>query len=129
MTLYAADELAALRECSESLMDDACQLGTKSVTASATGADVESFAYGVELPCGITTLSGLDRTEYRNDSMTIVQADAKLRLPYDAALTQTSRIKLTKRHGSAITPEYYEVHGEPAVGTTAIVCYLRRVTT
>jgi hypothetical protein len=129
VTLYATDELTALRDCAESLMDDACQLGTVSLTTSATGADVAAFTYAAETACGIQTLSGGERAEYRDGAMTVVQADAKLRLPLDAVVTKTSRVKLTRRHGTAIAAEYYEVHGEPATGTTAIVCYLRRVTT
>ncbi len=112
-------------------MDDTCQIGTLSTTASATGADTETYTYGAETACGLEMLSGQSsaRSEFRTADGTVAFADAKLRIAHDAAVTITSRIKVTKLHGEAITAMIYDVLGEPAIGASGMVCYLRRVTT
>jgi hypothetical protein len=130
VTLYTTAELTALRDCQESFMDDACQIGTVSTTVSAIGADVESVAYATEQACGLQMLAGGERAEYRNGEMTIVKADAKVRLAHDTTLAVTSKVKITKRHGETLAaPIVYDVMGEPAVGASGMVAYLRKVTT
>lgn len=127
---YTAAELAALRDTQAAFMFDACQVGTVTDTQDAIGDEVAGVpSYGTEVACGIEMLSGGSRTEWRSGALTIVSADARLRLPHGTAVTVTSVVKVTKRQGVAITPIVYEVTGEPAIGATGIVCYLRKVTT
>jgi hypothetical protein len=130
VTLFATDELTSLRTCQTAFMADSCQVGTITKTQSATGDMVDGDpAYAAEVVCGLGQVSGFERSEYRNGAMTIVKADAKIRLPYGTVIGATNVVKVTKRQGTAITPIVYEVMGEPAVGATGIVCYLRKVTT
>ena len=110
-------------------MDDRCQIGALSVTTSPIGSDVESWTWGFEMPCGLEMLPGDSAgTEWRNGAMTIVNADAKLRLPHGTAVSELSRVRITSRHGTAMSLEY-EVEGEPSIGVSGVICYLRRVTT
>ena len=127
---FAAAELAAMREAQESFMGDACQIGTIHESQDDLGQPVpEPASYSAETPCGLQMTGGLQSAERRTSDGTIVSADAKLRLPHDAAITDTSVVKITKRFGAAITPIVYEVMGAPALGPSGIVCYLLAVTT
>jgi hypothetical protein len=133
VSLYTASELAALRECQESFMDDACQIGTLSASQDSIGdlVDADCPAYAAEQACGLQMLSGStsSRAEFRTADGTVAFADAKLRIAHDAAVSITSVVKITKRHGTAITPIVYEVLGVPAIGASGTVCFLRQVTT
>lgn len=130
MSLYTADELDALRDCQEAFMDDTCQIGTVSRTASTTGELIEAApTYGSATVCGFEAKGGQERNEFRTEQGTVVYADAKLRLPHGTTVGPRYLVKLTKRHGTAITPVIYEVMGKPLEGTTGVVCYLRQVST
>ena len=133
MSLYATDELEALRTCQDAFMDDACQIGTLAPTQDAIGdlVDTDGASYATEQACGLEMLVGApsSRSEYRTIDGTVAYAEARLRIAHDAAVPITSLVKITKRHGTAITPIVYEVVGQPAVGASGTVCLLRQVTT
>jgi hypothetical protein len=127
---FTAAELSGMRDCQESFMADACQIGTITTTQDAVGELVPGApSYAAETACGLQMTGGLQSAEYRTSDGTIVKADAKLRLPHDAVISVTNVVKITKRFGTAITPIVYEVMGVPAVGPTGVVCYLLQVTT
>lgn len=59
----------------------------------------------------------------------VVLTDAVVRLPIDTVLDNRDRIKVTHRHGVAITgPPTYEIIGEQTRGPSAIRVNLRLVT-
>lgn len=129
MTVFTAAELTSMRACQTAFMGDSCQIGTVSRSQSATGELIDAAAsYGSELACGLEMTGGLQRNEFRTQDGTVVFADAKMRLPHGTALGVRDLVKVTKRQGTAITPMVYEVMGEPLIGSTGVVCYLRRVT-
>jgi len=131
MSLFTASELAALRACQTAFMDDACQVGTYTPTQDTIGAMIDgAAAYAAEIACGLEMTSGnAERDEYRTADGTIVNADAKLRLPHGTTIAETNVVKITKRQGTAIAAVVYEILGKPAVGPSGIVCYLRQVST
>src|SRR5665647_1175836 len=119
-----------MRDTQESFMADACQIGTVTTSQNEMGEIVAGApSYAAETACGLQMTGGLQSAEYRTSDGTLVSADAKLRLPHDAAVAVTNVVKITKRFGTAITPVVYEVMGVPAVGPSGIVCYLRQVAT
>jgi len=119
-----------MRDTQESFMADACQIGTVTTSQNEMGEIVAGApSYAAETACGLQMTGGLQSAEYRTSDGTLVSADAKLRLPHDAAVAVTNVVKITKRFGTAITPVVYEVMGVPAVGPSGTVCYLRQVTT
>jgi hypothetical protein len=126
-------ELATMQAAQESHMFDACQVGSIVSAQDAIGDLVAGTAsYGAEQACGLLMQSGTTsaRAEFRTQDGTIVQADAKLRLAHDAAVSVTSVVKVTKRFGTTLAvPLVYDVIGVPATGSTGTVCYLRQVTT
>jgi hypothetical protein len=127
---FTAAELTGMRDTQEAFMSDACQIGTVTTSQNDMGELVaDEPSYGAEIPCGLQMTGGLQSAERRTADGTIVNADAKLRLPHDAVISVTNVVKITKRHGTAITPMVYEVMGVPAVGPSGIVCYLLAVTT
>ena len=127
---FTAAELTGMRDVQESFMADACQIGTVTNSQNDMGEIVPGTpSYAAETVCGLQMTGGLQSAERRTSDGTIVSADATLRLPHDAVITDTSVVKITKRFGEAITPMVYEVMGVPAVGPSGIVCYLLAVTT
>ena len=129
MTVFTADEIAGLQSSQESFMQDTCQVGVRGSSQDALGELVDTFTYGSAQACGLTMSGGLQRNEFRTSDGTIVYADAALRLAHDAVVTSDDTVKITHRYGSAVTNVIYEVMGEPLVGSSGIVCYLRRVST
>lgn len=130
MTVFTVAELAGMRDVQKTYMPDACQIGTVHESQDTIGQPVpEPPSYSVETPCGLQMTGGLQRNEFRTAEGTVVYADAKLRLPYDAVVSVMDVVKITKRYGAVVTPIVYEVMGAPLSGPTGIVCYLRQVTT
>lgn len=129
MAVFGTAELADQRATQTAFMQDSCQIGTRSSTQDAVGQLIDTFTYGSVIACGLRMVGGLMRSEFRKPDGTIVNADAELRLPHGTVLTADDKVKVTKRHGVAITALTYDVMGEPLIGPSGIVCYLRAVTT
>jgi hypothetical protein len=131
VSLWSAEQLADLRAAQVALMDDACQVGTIATTQNSIGELAAAApSYGREVVCGIQMVTeSRVAAEYRTAEGSIAKADARLRLPHGTAVTLHDVVKVTKRQGSAITPLVYEVVSEPAVGVTAVTCFLTRTDT
>jgi hypothetical protein len=126
---FTVDELQALRDCQQDYMMDACQVGTRSVATDDVGGYIESFTYGPEIACGLSMTVAIRFNEIVTDKGVVTRADARIRLPFNTVVDETSEIKVTKMKGVAITPLYYNVLGVPAAGDTGTVCFLREVST
>lgn len=122
-----AAELTALREAQADHMQDACHVGTRSTTQDGSGHPAASYSYGAELACGFraatVTSGGLDRRAHDAPVIT----DVVFRLPHGTVVQAADRIKLTKRHGTAVTAVEYEVAAEPRVGATGLVVLANKV--
>ena len=130
--VITASELDALRACQSAFMGDACQVGTYTPTQDSIGALLDGTAsYAAETACGLEMLASgnAQRDEFRTGDGTIVNADAVLRLPHGTSIDEENVVKITKRHGTAITAVVYEVLGRPTVGPSGVVCALRKVST
>jgi hypothetical protein len=56
-------------------------------------------------------------------------ADAEIRLPLGTTIAFSSRVRLTKRMGTAVTNVDYDLLRVPEVGVSCIVLYCRAVST
>lgn len=121
--LTTADLTEMRADVADSLLDE-CVIGTAG-TQSGVEPTNGTYSYsGSAVACGFSVApSG----EGSGDAPQVSLTDAKLRLPLTATVGNDSRIKLTSRHGTAVT-EYYAVMGEPKRGHTLFVCELRRLT-
>lgn len=130
MTVFTTDEITGLQAAQEAFMQDSCQIGAHSSTQDALGELIDAFTYGSTTPCGFKMDGGLQRSEFRTADGTVVYADAEMRLPHSAVVKPDDKVKLTARFGVPLAVALvYEVMGEPLVGPSGIVCYLRAVAT
>lgn len=123
-------QLAQMRVAQANLMGDTCQIGTYAAgTADAFGNIPGSYTYATAIDCGFERR--FDRkgaNELHTTAMTLVNADAMLRVPHTTSITTRDRVKLTKRYGTDIIDEVYEVVGIAQRGPTATLVYLKQVT-
>lgn len=122
--ITAAEYISMRADMATSLLDT-CILG---VPGAQTGPEpTVTYAYtGSAIACGFNADPS---REGNGDAPQVTQAEAVLRLPLTAAVTQDSRIALTHRNGAALSgTEYYAVIGAPRRGPTAYVCEIRRLT-
>lgn len=120
MNTVSTTELSRMRTHQTETLLDACKIGTLSENTSSTYKSI-SYTYGSEVPCGFNDRS---RREARDGSNARI-VDAELRLPATATVTASSRVKITKRYGVAVSPELeYAVVGPPHVGPSGIVVNL-----
>lgn len=130
MTIFATDEIAALQDAQESFMQDSCQIGARTSTQDSLGELVDAFTYGQATPCGFKMDGGLQRNEFRTVDGAVVYADAEARLPVGTTVSADDKVKITARFGVTLAAALvYEVMGEPLIGPSGIVCYLRAVST
>jgi hypothetical protein len=118
-------ELERMRRAAEEAMFDRCRiLRYRAGARDAHGMPQATWAEGEELPCGFRTLSAREAL----DGAQVPLADAELRLPWDAELSNLDRVRLSARHGEALAEgPLYEVVGLPVRGPSALVVRLRRV--
>lgn len=102
----AATDLERMREAYDATLLDSCKIGTLTETTTGTYKS-STFVYGAEISCGFK--------EYRKDeSIDGAQAqviDAVIRLPWNTAISNDDRIRMTKRYGEAITELDYAIVG------------------
>lgn len=119
-------DFSYMRGVAESTFFDECRLGTLPAPEYGT-LDVSNrdHVYTDAQPCGFEP-GGRRETE---DGAQTPDYTATLRLPVGTDVAGTSRVELTARHGTAISPtQIYSVEGPPAIGPSAIVLSLKLVT-
>jgi hypothetical protein len=126
-----AGQLSHLQAANVAAMWDTCVRVVYDGTATDTyGHPTPVWTSGAILACGLDNLVGMSsaRREVMIGTQVVV-IDARLRLPIDTTLDHRDRIRITHRHGVALsTPEVYEIMGEPARGPSGLVVDLRTVT-
>ena len=107
-------------------MMDSCIVYTYGEGAvNALGIPEHTYTAGDEIPCGYKPTS----TREANQDGQVVTANDELRVAIDTAISSTSRVRITKRHGVTLTDqELHEVIGEPSRGPSGLVVLLREVT-
>ena len=116
---------SCLQATAESTFFDECELGAIVVGGwgeADTGAGTPVFDDAI--PCGFQPMN---KGESR-DGAQVPFMDAKLRLPVGTDITNIDRVRLTSRHGTAITPQLYTIEGPPELGPSAMVLNLKLVT-
>lgn len=104
-------------------MGDTCQVGV--LTETTTGAHTsESYSYGSGVACGFDASEDGEAVDGSQTGIT----SASLRIGIGVAITNTTRIRVTHRNGTALaTSEDYAVIGDPRRGPTCQTLKLQRV--
>jgi hypothetical protein len=128
VTLFSDVELDGLRLVQQEHMPDTCLIGRRQSTRNQLNERVDTWAWGAPQPCGL----GPSRTflnEDRTAEMTVTRDDRELRLPQSCDIDAECRIRITHRYGRAlVSPDEFDVQGNPHVGPSGLVVNLRRVT-
>jgi hypothetical protein len=104
---FSTAELAEMRTAQQAHMMDTAVVQTFSAsTADSWGIPADSYSDGSAVYCGFNNKAGIE-TQGEGE---VVQYDATVRLPIGTAVTESDRIKITKRHGTTLsTPLIFEI--------------------
>lgn len=123
MNTVSTAELSRLRAQAQETMLDSCKLGTATQDTGGPYA-TETYSYSSEIACGFNAKG---RRETQDGAQTII-TDAELRLPHGTNVINLKRVKITKRLGTALSPEEeYAVIGSPRAGVSGLLVNLQRV--
>ena len=127
MPEFSAADLANMKSCQDDHMMDTCKLGTCTQTSDTHGQLVETFAYGADVICGLDMRPGSER---HGVDHTVLQYDATVRLPFASAPDAKDRIKVTKRHGTALAADQvYNIVGPIQKGPSGVRLLLKIIET
>lgn len=122
MNAFSTTELERMQGVQEGAMQDTCIILQYAAGSGDYGYGQPTYTTGATVACGLNHKA----REVMQDTQ-VVLTDAVLRLPIDTAVDNLDRVKVTKRYGMAITPETYEILGQPDRGPSGLVLNLRRV--
>lgn len=122
---FSTAELASLQTAQEGHMMDTCvRLVYTPGVADAYGKPAESWVDGATLSCGFYPGRSSEVMHWTE----VVLSEAQIRLPITTSLNNRDRLRVTHRHGVAITAETYEIVGQPLRGPSGLLLNLRKVT-
>lgn len=127
MRAPTAGQLARMQAAAVASMWDTC------VRLVYSGSQQDDYGRDIAVytPQSPALVCGFNATAHREvmvDSQ-VALTDAVVRLPIDTVLSNLDRIRITHRHGVALTDAVdYEILGEPARGPSGLVVLLRLVT-
>ena len=96
---FSEADLTNMRETQDNHCMDTCKFGTATQTADTYNQQVETFAYGADVICGLDMRPGSER---HGVDKTVLEYDATIRLPIASAPDPIDRIRVTKRFGEAL---------------------------
>jgi hypothetical protein len=124
MDAFSTAELSGMQAAQEEAMQDTCVLLTWfSGSQNAFGEQVETWTPGDPLACGYNPQGG---REVAGADAAPILTDATVRLPISTEVDRKDRLQITHRFGVAITPETFEIIGEPRRGPSGLLLDLRR---
>ena len=91
------------------LMRDTCKIGAYTEPPSGPS-PAGSYAYGSEIACRFSWSS----TREVGSGDNVVKTEAEIRVPKGTTVVHASRVELTKRSRTALSPSlFFEIAGEP----------------
>lgn len=123
---FTAGDLSEMRTTQNDHMMDTCHRLAYSVAGDDYGEQVPTWTENVtDIQCGLDVRAG---SENLRSDLTAVRHDATIRLPISIAWDTKDRIKITKRHGEAVTGVVYSIVGPIQRGPSGIRMLLEEVT-
>lgn len=131
MEPLSATELAQMQATADDSMMDTCLIAESDLDGSAVdweGADPGDHGYDFsgasEVACGLN----MPKAAESDGGAQVSIAEGELRLPLDTAITPTSRVRVTERHGVTLSPvEDYAVLGEAHRGPANLLVAVKRI--
>jgi hypothetical protein len=122
---FNAGDLSEMRTSQNAHMMDTCHRLVYSATANEYGEMVPTWTESsTDVICGLDP--GPGRENLRAD-LVVVHHDATLRLPISTVWDVKDRIKITKRHGEAVSGVVYAIVGPIQRGPSGIRMLLEEV--
>jgi len=122
---FSTSELAGLQSAQDAHMMDTCVRLVYTLGATDShGKQAESWVVGATIDCGFYPGRSTEVMHWTE----VVLTEAQIRLPISTVLNNRDRLRITHKHGVAITAETYEIVGQPLRGPSGLLLNLRRVT-
>ena len=119
------DELAAMQATAESSFFDECYILRRTREQDAFGQEIDTWTPEDDpIDCGFEPGAPLTRV---GNVLSVTDVDAVLRVPIDTDLDLDDRVRLSERHGVAVTAEDFTVFSKPRRGPSALIMDLKRV--
>jgi len=123
--MFSTADLTNMRTTQDAHMMDTCILQTCTQTADSFRQLVETFADGAAISCGLDMRPGSER---HTADKTVINYDATVRLPIASSPTTKDRVKVTKRHGTALGAALiYNIVGPIQMGPSGVRLMLKKI--
>jgi len=125
MQALSTDELAAMQETAEGSFFDECYPLRRTSEDNDFGEPEDTWTPEDDpIECGFEPGAPLTRI---GSVVAVTEVDAVLRVPIDTDLDLDDRVRISKRHGVAVTAEDFRVFSKPRRGPSALIMDLKRV--
>lgn len=129
--MFTAQQRSRMRTTTTDTMLDQCQHLAYGATTDTYGEPVDTYTPALTYVCGFAPGKSTEQYGGSTDARTSVVTLPRIRLPLSArgVVTARDRLLLTVQfEETLVTPETFEVVGDPRPGPTAITADVRRVT-
>lgn len=122
-------DLENMQAIQDQSMIDTCVIVTVATVTGDYGGQTQTTVDSAPTRCGLSfnTATGLASRRADSNRGPLAAVDAVLRLPLAAVLNASSRVRITKRNGEAITPQTFTIDGPVMTGRTCLVVGLKRI--
>lgn len=125
MTVVNSQDLARMRADQADSLHDTCVILTYSESQNGFGEMAGSWTAGAALACGFEPTGGREKPRAGGDTLIV---EGRLRLPLTTTIGTRDRVRITHRHGTALSPALtFDVAGLPRRGPSGLVVDLREV--
>jgi len=125
MRTLQADELAGMQAVAEETFFDEGYVLRREQEANDFGEMVDTYTPDDDaIACGFRPAGRVQRV---GAELAVTEVDAILRVPLDTDIDLSCRVRITGRHGEAVTARDFDVFSEPRRGPSCLVIDLRRL--
>ena len=125
MSDFSAADLTNMRATQDAHMMDTCKLQACTQTLDSYRQAVETFVDGAAISCGLDMRPGSER---HTADKTVINYDATVRLPIASSPDTKDRVKVTKRHGTALAAALvYNIIGPIQMGPSGVRLLLKKI--
>lgn len=118
-------ELAAMRDESVAAMQDVAKRLVYSLSTDAFNTPIPVYTLADnELDCAFLPLSA---SEVKRLALMDIYAEASVRMPLGTTLEKEDRLRISKRFGSPISVDDFDIVGEPMIRMSCLLVLLKRV--
>ena len=125
-------ELGQMQSDNEAYMMDTAVIYTRTDAINSSGQPIETWTAGATIPCGFAfspfKFRSRELAVYGAEETSEILVRARISLDYVDVLTTNDRLRLTHKHGIALTvAQDYDIQGFLEPGPSGLVVNLKRV--